>query len=338
MPGLDALAGQEDMVRALRRDLAAGRRAHAYLFEGQAGTGRLAMARAWAAENWCQDPAGGGCGTCRPCRLLAQGRHPDYCELPRGRREIGLAHFSGEAAATRSDPVDHPPVLPFLRMRPVEAPFRVVVVPDAERLRGEPANAFLKTLEEPPGGALILLTAGARDRLPATVVSRCRRVPVRPLPGGLLAAELRRRAPPDRTDADLADLAALAEGSLGFALALLGDGGALEEWRWLSRAFGEVLERPGDARAYALARGLAARLPPAGAGGQAPRRVAAAALLDRCVLWLRGTLRDRRTDPRAAWRALEAAANAGLRLSANVNPELTLVSAGLEMASAFQET
>lgn len=325
---LGAVLGQDETLARLDREFSAGRLAHAYMLEGARGLGKTTLARGMAARMFCENPGPGGaaCGVCRPCRMLAGGNHPDYLELPREPAELRLGRFV-ERTGPSSETVEHQPLLAFLRLKPVEGGFRVAVIPDAERMRTEAANAFLKTLEEPPGQALIILTVNARDRLPATVASRCRRFGVGPLPPETVAAELERRGAASGEDA--AGLALAAEGSLGLALELCG-GEALDMWRWLRD---EAFANPGAASARALAEAWQAY--GSGGGDNAGKRKSALAALDLAALTLRRKLREG-LDPEKGSAALAALWTASDQVVKNVRPDVVLLSAAFEVMAALK--
>lgn len=321
------LVGQDILRQELSAERAKGRLNHAYLFEGPAGTGRLSVARALAARMLCADPAGEeACGVCEHCRLFAGGNHPDYLQLPRDVRELGIRHFAEREKSASGETINHDPVLVFLHLKPVMAERRICVIPDAERMRPEAANAFLKTLEEPPGGSLILLTTSARDRLLATIVSRCRRVAVRPLQTAHLIEEIVRREIADAAAAPA--LATLAQGSLGAAMELTGEE-VLETWNWMENAL-EERTYPG---AVALGRELVQRI--SSVKDANDRRMFACRLLDMLALRIRHAMRAG-LSPRAGSRALGTLWTAAERILANVRPELCLRAAALNLMAALQ--
>ncbi len=321
-----SVLGQEETIDLFRREAAAGRFSHSYLFEGMAGTGRLTFAKALAGLALCANPAdGNACGICRSCLLLQHGEHPDYLELPREPAELRIGRFVERQTAS-TEAVDHQPLLPFLRFRPVEGKRRVAVIPDAERMRPESANAFLKTLEEPPGDALLLLTTNSRDRLPATVVSRCRRVVVKPLQTAMLAQQLEGRGMARGQDA--LDLALAAEGSLGAALALA-DSETLELWRWLDSV---AFTKPGATAARDLADRLLAY---ASASDNAGKRKGAIAALDLTALALRKMLRTDLPGDKAE-KALAVLWEAGDQILRNVKPDLVVLSAAFDVMAAIR--
>lgn len=326
--GFSGVLGQEHARGELQQSIARNRLNHAYLIEGQAGTGRLTLARALAARFLCVNPIGEGdttdaCGTCKHCLLLKAGNHPDYLELPREARELRIRRFVERDGGTEE--VNHPPVLEFMRLKPMMEHGRVCVIPDAERMNQEAANAFLKTLEEPPAGSLILLTCAARDRVLGTIVSRCRRVGLSPLPEALVARALEAEGV---TPEEARELAALCEGSLGVAKELR-EGQTREDWRWLTGALAE----PTPARAIKLGEEMVERIK-AGKTGEEKRREALK-LFDLTALCIRRRLREG-LDPRCAAAALKGLWQAGERLAANVRPELVIYNAALDTLAAMK--
>ncbi|MDR2392045.1 MAG: hypothetical protein LBE84_10260 [Planctomycetota bacterium] len=321
------LLGQEETLRRVNREFASGRMAHAYMLEGREGIGKLTLARGMAGRLFCLSPglAGEACGVCRPCRLLAHDSHPDFLELPRKPADLRLGRFLERPGG--SERVEHQPLLPFLRMKPVEGDGRAAIIPVAERMRAEAANAFLKTLEEPPGPTLLILTVNSRDSLPPTIASRCRRLGLRPLPAGTISSELVRRGAAPAEEAE--GLAEAAEGSLGRALELAGSGVA-PLWRWLDdRAF----LNPGIVSARDLAAAWTESLGKRSDAGE--KRKEALFVLGLGALALRRRLR-RGLAPRRAARALEALWLAGEQVTQNVGAENVLVSAAFEVMSILR--
>ena len=181
---LDAIRDQPRAVALLRRALETDRVAHAYAFVGPAGAGRMTTALAFAQALLCPSA---GCGACRACRLAALRQHPDLHVLvptppetnPKGARAIridAIRELERQAA-----------------LRPVMARRKLFVLDEAERMTGEAPQAFLKTLEEPPVGTVMILVLPRARALPATVVSRCQVVRFEPR-GDQAEAALRAQA------------------------------------------------------------------------------------------------------------------------------------------------
>ncbi len=112
----------------------------------------------------------------------------------------------------------------FMRMTPAEGGWRVVVVDAADEMNQNAANALLKVLEEPPSRSLLLLVSHSPGRLLPTIRSRCRKLALRPLDNDTVISLLNRYAP-DLPPAEAKVLARLADGSIGRALELAGEGG-----------------------------------------------------------------------------------------------------------------
>jgi hypothetical protein len=177
---LEAIRDQPRAVALLRRALEGGRVAHAYAFVGPAGSGRMTTARAFAQVLLCETST--GCGRCRGCMLAAAGQHPDLHVIvptppernPKGAPLIridAIREFERQAS-----------------LRPALGGRRVLLLDDADRMTEDTPQAFLKFLEEPPPGTvLILILPGVRG-VPATVISRCQIVRFQARDGGRGAA------------------------------------------------------------------------------------------------------------------------------------------------------
>ena len=227
--GWDELIGQEPAKRYLRAVLRTRRQAHAYLFKGPAGVGKRTAARIFAQALLCRDRGDGdaACGQCKSCHAFAAGTPPDLVPLRK------FTETGGEVA-------DHEPVIRLdtvqyvceqLHRSPMSGPRRVVIIPQAQRLcqgQAESANAFLKTLEEPPRSATIILTSSQPEGLLETIVSRLQAVQFRRLAAAEVRAGLALLAP-GKSAAERELVEPLADGSLGRALELLD--GNLGPWR-----------------------------------------------------------------------------------------------------------
>lgn len=215
-----SVIGHEGAVAALNRSLGEGRLAHAYLFAGPPGVGKATLALELAKALNCH-AVDAPCGACSVCRRIAAGKHPDV-ELVRPGGACDESDHDHSADAGRDIRIcqvrrtEH-----VLGIAPFEGGRRVVIVDPAESLNQQSADAFLKTLEEPPNGAVIVLIASNEGALSETIRSRCRRVPLRALP-----ATETERALVDRFGAEPGRAAALARlfgGQLGRAVEALCD-------------------------------------------------------------------------------------------------------------------
>ena len=200
------LTGHQSTLDGLRH---VGRREPfpSLVFSGPSGIGKRLAAVWYAAYLNCLSCDGEApCHTCPACHKIASGSHPDlhFSTVPESKTVIGV----GEVREA----------IHQLQYAPFEGNFRVLVVENAEKLSDEAQNALLKTLEEPPSRAVIVLVTPLFGALIPTVASRCRAVRFSVLSEALVASHLRGRG----AEAELATtLSRLSRGALGVALDML---------------------------------------------------------------------------------------------------------------------
>jgi DNA polymerase-3 subunit delta' len=198
-----SIEGHDRPVGILKRALVNNALAHAYLFSGDQGIGKKMTAFTLAAAVNCRDAGpGGGCNVCPSCRKTALQGHPDVHLLVPDGDEIKIDQIRQ--------------VQDQLALKPFEGTKKVLIVDGAESLNAVSSNAFLKTLEEPPGDVLIILVTAMPDSLLATIRSRCQEIRFHPLPRHTLAHVLMKKRVLSEEDAWF--LAALAQGSMGRGL------------------------------------------------------------------------------------------------------------------------
>lgn len=213
------IIGHEWATQLLRGAVQHDRVGHAYLITGPAQIGKTTLAKTFAQALNCvaTDIKKRPCGECRPCRLIAADRHPDV--------RLVEAEISGRGKPTlKIDQIRE--LQSGLNLAAYEARRKVAILPDFDAATPGAANAFLKTLEEPPGSVVLLLTAGDADTLLSTIPSRCRVIGLRPLPTTLIEESLIGRWGAPAAQAHL--LAHLADGRLGWAVQAVNDPAILE--------------------------------------------------------------------------------------------------------------
>ena len=213
------IVGHEWAVEVLRAAIAHDRVGHAYLITGpsQVGKGTLARTFAQALNCTAADPAERPCGRCRSCTLIAASRHPDVKNV--------AGESSGRGKVTlKIDQIRQ--LQGDLNLTAAEARTKVAIVDGFEAANQSAANAFLKTLEEPPGDVVLILTATSADTLLPTITSRCRVIALRPLPASVIESALIERWEVEPAQARI--LAHLADGHLGLAVTLAQNPALLE--------------------------------------------------------------------------------------------------------------
>ncbi len=217
------IEGHDKPVAILQRAIANSTLAHAYLFSGQVGIGKKTAALAFAAALNCTSRGPqGGCGQCPSCVMISARTHPDVRILMPESEDLALlATWSSkeiEKASTeiKIDQIRH--AQEGISLKPSAGGRNVLIVDGAETLNHTAQNAFLKTLEEPPGEAMIILVTSLPQSLLPTIRSRCQEIKFQPLPRRLLAQVLMKKR--GLTEEDAWFLAALAQGSLGRGLTM----------------------------------------------------------------------------------------------------------------------
>ena len=198
------LTGQEKAKRLLGKTLTSGRLPHGFLFKGPDGVGKCLYGRGLAAAINCKDGTSiGACGSCLSCLKFYSGNHPDFSVI---RPDKGAIKIDQIRQLVKS--ISYPPY---------ESPMRIVILEDVHTMRREAANSLLKTLEEPPAGNLLILTADSSREVLATLTSRCQVIPFMPLDTEQTWTILKEHEV-EETEAKL--LARLSEGSPGVAIML----------------------------------------------------------------------------------------------------------------------
>ena len=217
--GWKGIIGHDWAVRLLSSAVAHGRVGHAYLFTGPDQIGKMTVARAFAAALNCTAPLGERpCGHCRSCLLIAEDKHPDVRVLMPEVSERGTPSIKIEPIRRLQQD---------LSLSPYEGRYKIALLRRFDTANLNAANAFLKTLEEPPAHVILLLTAADSEGVLPTILSRCRTVGLRPLPTALIEEALMTRFGVAPNEANL--LAHLADGRLGWALRAHGQPATLQE-------------------------------------------------------------------------------------------------------------
>ena len=202
---------------------------HAYLITGAEGVGRETLALAFVKALNCLNPPSEGdfCGQCHPCRQIGEQAFPDLAILrvAEGARELKIEQVRAMQQS--------------LALAPYQSKYRIVLIPDFQRATLGASNALLKSLEEPPSRAILILTADVRESLLETIASRCEVVRLRPMPIGDLSKELQNSY--GLSEEESRKLSQLAGGRVGTALSYLRDEDLLEKYHSALEQLEELL-------------------------------------------------------------------------------------------------
>ena len=212
------LVGQDAVVRTLSSALESGKLAHAYLFSGPRGSGKTSAAKILARCIDCVNgPTATPDNTCDNCQAILAGTALDVLEI--------------DAASNRG--IDEIRALrDAVKFAPSTMRMKVYIIDEAHMLTKEGANAFLKTLEEPPPHAVFILATTEPEKLPVTILSRCQRYAFRRIAIPVMIERMREIASAEGIAIDEAALSAIAyraDGGLRDALTMLEQAAAFAE-------------------------------------------------------------------------------------------------------------
>ena len=178
-PGtLSELVGQNHVAQTLRQAVLTDRVSHAYMFCGPRGTGKTSTARILAKAVNCLSPSDGEPDdSCHMCLAVNEGRAIDLIEI--------------DAASNRRI-ADIRDLTEKIHYSPAEAKFKVYIIDEVHMLTPEAFNALLKTLEEPPPHAILILATTDVHKVPLTIISRCQRFDFRRVPSQDIVEKLRK--------------------------------------------------------------------------------------------------------------------------------------------------
>lgn len=162
------VVGQEQLTGHLQNAIRMGKVSHAYILQGEAGSGKKMLADIFATTLECEEQGIEPCGRCQSCKQAMSGNHPDIRRITHEKATIGVDDIRLQLNNE-------------IMIKPYSRPYKVYIIDEAEKMTEQAQNAMLKTIEEPPEYAVILLlTVNAKQLLP-TILSRCTQLSLRPV-------------------------------------------------------------------------------------------------------------------------------------------------------------
>lgn len=160
--------GHEQVIEHMQNAIKYKKVSHAYILNGEEGTGKKLLANVFAKALQCQAGESDSCGTCTSCLQVDSGNHPDIKYVTHEKASIGVDDIRGQI---NSD----------MGIKPYSSQYKIYIIDDASKMTEQAQNALLKTIEEPPAyGIIILLTDNLNQLLP-TILSRCVTLNLKPI-------------------------------------------------------------------------------------------------------------------------------------------------------------
>ena len=203
MSGFTGIIGHIEIVEHLQNAIKSDKVSHAYIFNGEKGSGKKTLASAFATTLQCEDKGIDACSQCNSCKKGISKNHPDIIYLT---HEKPNSITIDDIRTQVTNDVD---------IKPYYGPYKIYIVADAQLMTLQAQNALLKTVEEPPAYAIILLLTNNANALLPTITSRCVALMLKPAPDNVVKDYLmdKLKIPDYQADID----ASLAQGNIGKA-------------------------------------------------------------------------------------------------------------------------
>lgn len=206
----DEVVGQDSITRILKNQIKYNRVGHAYLFSGIRGTGKTSLAKIFAKAINCPNGIDGNpCNRCDVCLKIDQPGVMDIIEID------GASNRGVDEIREIRERIKYPPTV---------GKYKVYIIDEVHMLTKEAFNALLKTLEEPPEHAVFILATTEPNKCPVTILSRCQRYEIRPIPKALIIEQMKKICNDiqvDMSENSLDFIASRGENSMRDALSLL---------------------------------------------------------------------------------------------------------------------
>lgn len=235
MPSFKNIIGHDEIVAHLQNALQTGKIANSYIFHGEHGSGKKLLANTFAMALQCETGGIEPCQKCESCKRALGKNHPDI---------ITVKH---EKPGTVTIDEIREQLVHDISIKPYSGPYKIYIVPDAEMMTVQAQNALLKTIEEPPEYAVIMLLASNIGSLLPTIVSRCVRLDLKVVDDRLVKKYLMEHLHVPDYQAELD--ASFAQGSIGKAE----EAAVSQEFSDLTANALKILKYAGQMEVYELA-------------------------------------------------------------------------------------
>ncbi len=165
----DEIIGQEKIISHMKNAKKNDRVSHAYIICGEKGSGKKLLAKSFAASLLCEESGDSACGKCKSCKQVESGNHPDLRYVTHEKPNLIAVD---EIRDELNDDI---------LIKPYSSKYKIYIIDEAEKMNRQAQNAMLKTIEEPPEYAVIMLLANNEYSLLQTILSRCITLNVAPV-------------------------------------------------------------------------------------------------------------------------------------------------------------
>lgn len=204
--GFQDILGNDMLKEHFKKAIENHKVSHAYILTGEAGMGRKSIANAFAMTLLCEKGGNEPCMTCHSCKQVLAGSHPDLIYVKHEKpASIGVDDIREQINDT-------------IMIRPYSSYYKIYIVDEAEKMTPQAQNALLKTIEEPPSYAVVILITTNQDAFLPTILSRCVQLKLKPLKDFTIKSYLTEHLKILDKDAEIC--AAFARGNLGKAIHL----------------------------------------------------------------------------------------------------------------------
>lgn len=208
MPGFQDITGHEMLKQHFKKAIITGNVSHAYILSGETGMGKKMLANAFALSLLCERKGNEPCLECHACKQVLSGNHPDLIYVTHAKpASIGVDDIRDQLNDT-------------IMIKPYSSAYKVYIVDESEKMTVQAQNALLKTIEEPPAYAVIMLLTTNQELFLPTILSRCISLKLKPLTDSMVKAYLIENFQLSEVKAEV--YAAFARGNMGKAIDMAG--------------------------------------------------------------------------------------------------------------------
>lgn len=199
---MQELVGNESRRQFLQNMIDKQKVTHSYLFYGIEGIGKTIFAREFAKTLLCDEKQNKPCEKCSSCQTFVENNHPDFMQIEPDGKTIKIEQIRN--------------LQEKIAEKPIRSNYKIYIIKDADTMTKEAQNSLLKTLEEPPSYAVLILVASNENRLLNTILSRCIKISFLPIENNVLKEYMQTHYQVSLSENELAVCA----GSVGRAISI----------------------------------------------------------------------------------------------------------------------